>query len=624
MFTLYYRKRRLKKTMQAISDSGFFNADWYTKRYGDVIPQFMTPLQHYAERGAFEGKSPGPQFNSTWYLAQYPDVAAARIDPLLHYVRHGAAEGRTPMPFRSENDSEGVMQRIISSGFFDPNWYIDTYRDVPPSFMGPLEHWVKHGAFEVRSPGPKFNSVWYFHQNPDLPIGRMDPLLHFLEHGAAEGRRPAPPPGIVEAARLTINSILDLEPELYTADIFTQPERLPIVDGRASGKVYVAFRELFRSLTKPFKNIVFVPWLAYGGADRAAAHAIRALTEYYGPGSTLVVVADYDRVETKEWLPPDSELRVFSSFASDLSAKERADFVEILIRCLQPLNVLNINSGACWDAFVRRGRGLSTFTRLFAKCFCRDYSEDGRPVGYTDTHLRTALPALHRVYLDNKTFADELIAQYSLPRELADKLIVLKPPVRQAAMLGSRSEAGCSRHGLSVFWAGRFCRQKNVGLLLQIAELCRDDVLFEIWGLGGGAEEERLRRYADSHMKEFKLRGPYSSFDAIPHKNYDLFLYTSLWDGLPNVLVEAAAAGIPIVASDVGGVKELVNSETGWLVLDYENPLAYREAMYEAYNNPHERLKRCDNMLKVIAKTHSWGSYVRVLSHGSGLLEAAK
>ena len=57
------------------------------------------------------------------------------------------------------------------------------------------------------------------------------------------------------------------------------------------------------------------------------------------------------------------------------------------------------------------------------------------------------------------------------------------------------------------------------------------------------------------------------------------------------MLLEAAAAGIPIIASDVGGIKEVVNSETGWLVLDYKNPLAYRDAMYEAYSNPHERLE---------------------------------
>ena len=54
------------------------------------------------------------------------------------------------------------MQRIISSGFFDPNWYIETYRDVPPKFYGAFgtlrEAWCVRGAIS----GPRFNSLGIF------------------------------------------------------------------------------------------------------------------------------------------------------------------------------------------------------------------------------------------------------------------------------------------------------------------------------------------------------------------------------------------------------------------------------------------------------------------------------
>jgi glycosyltransferase involved in cell wall biosynthesis len=47
----------------------------------------------------------------------------------------------------------------------------------------------------------------------------------------------------------------------------------------------------------------------------------------------------------------------------------------------------------------------------------------------------------------------------------------------------------------------------------------------------------------------------------------DVFVLPSLWEGLPYVLVEAAALGKPIVASDIDGVREVVRSgETGVLV----------------------------------------------------------
>jgi glycosyltransferase involved in cell wall biosynthesis len=47
----------------------------------------------------------------------------------------------------------------------------------------------------------------------------------------------------------------------------------------------------------------------------------------------------------------------------------------------------------------------------------------------------------------------------------------------------------------------------------------------------------------------------------------DLFVSASLWEGFPTVILEAMAAGVPVVATDVSGSHELVrNGETGLLV----------------------------------------------------------
>ncbi len=47
----------------------------------------------------------------------------------------------------------------------------------------------------------------------------------------------------------------------------------------------------------------------------------------------------------------------------------------------------------------------------------------------------------------------------------------------------------------------------------------------------------------------------------------DLLLLPSLWDGLPNALLEAQAAGVPVLASDAGGIPEAItHGETGFLV----------------------------------------------------------
>jgi glycosyltransferase involved in cell wall biosynthesis len=48
---------------------------------------------------------------------------------------------------------------------------------------------------------------------------------------------------------------------------------------------------------------------------------------------------------------------------------------------------------------------------------------------------------------------------------------------------------------------------------------------------------------------------------------FDIFLLTSLWEGLPRVLVEAMVIGIPVIAMDIDGIAEVVkNGENGYLV----------------------------------------------------------
>lgn len=51
----------------------------------------------------------------------------------------------------------------------------------------------------------------------------------------------------------------------------------------------------------------------------------------------------------------------------------------------------------------------------------------------------------------------------------------------------------------------------------------------------------------------------------------DVFVLTSLWEGLPIVVLEAMASGVPLVATDTGGIREVVSNEkTGYLVIPHD------------------------------------------------------
>ncbi len=70
----------------------------------------------------------------------------------------------------------------------------------------------------------------------------------------------------------------------------------------------------------------------------------------------------------------------------------------------------------------------------------------------------------------------------------------------------------------------------------------------------------------------------------------DLFVLPSLWEGLPTVVLESIACGVPVVATDIPGTRELIqNGSTGWLVRP-KNSQELAEVIVKALQNPDLRL----------------------------------
>ena len=90
---------------------------------------------------------------------------------------------------------EKLMQEIgllLTSEYFDVDWYLRVYTDVADNQMNPAEHYLLHGAKEGRLPGPLFDGNWYLQHYPDVAESNMNPLLHFVMYGQQEGRTSSP------------------------------------------------------------------------------------------------------------------------------------------------------------------------------------------------------------------------------------------------------------------------------------------------------------------------------------------------------------------------------------------------------------------------------------------------
>ncbi len=119
-------------------------------------------------------------------------------------------------------------------------------------------------------------------------------------------------------------------------------------------------------------------------------------------------------------------------------------------------------------------------------------------------------------------------------------------------------EAGPSGH-VELLTVGRLEQEKNPLMLADLlAELCRDDAVhwtIAVCGEGplAGPLEQRLR---DLGLAERATLHGYVPFDDMDgrYRAADVLVSPSWTEGFPQVIVEAFAAGLPVVATDVGGV----------------------------------------------------------------------
>jgi glycosyltransferase involved in cell wall biosynthesis len=112
----------------------------------------------------------------------------------------------------------------------------------------------------------------------------------------------------------------------------------------------------------------------------------------------------------------------------------------------------------------------------------------------------------------------------------------------------------------------RFAPQKNYSLLLHSLAECR--TVFRLQCAGDGSDLDRMRLLARALHLEDRVQFLGMTVD-VPRllQQADGLVLASNWEGLPLCVIEAMRAGLPVIASDVGGVSEaVVDHDTGFLV----------------------------------------------------------
>jgi glycosyltransferase involved in cell wall biosynthesis len=173
-----------------------------------------------------------------------------------------------------------------------------------------------------------------------------------------------------------------------------------------------------------------------------------------------------------------------------------------------------------------------------------------------------------RIVAVSAAVRDVLVARDRVPVE---KVVVVPTGIDLDAIDGRpaydvRAELRLEPSVPVVCAVGRLSRVK--GHVFLVRALARVNERAHLLLVGGGPEEATIRAEAARCGIGARVHCVGVRADAIPiMKAADVFALPSLQEGLPVVLLEAMACARPIVASDVGGVRELIRAgETGLLV----------------------------------------------------------
>jgi len=334
-----------------------------------------------------------------------------------------------------------------------------------------------------------------------------------------------------------------------------------------------------------FTDVVLLPWLRPGGGEKYILQILDAIAERE-PGARFLVIAG-ESVPRHEWvarLPTGSVfIDIFNAFPSLSDAERDA----MLIRALLAVSSSDTRVHVKSSSFTHRmldsfGPVISTSFRIVYYRFCdATYSWEGQifrgPWGLRV--MRQHLPGFWKVVTDCQSVVTE------------DQRFFGPQPSYEVVY------AKCETHPVSVhqngpqmrlLWASRVDAQKRperlakIALALRVAGL---NVSIDAYGSANPGVDVGAIFKADGAKVHY--HGGFSAFSDLPLSKYDVFIYTSDFDGLPNILLEMLGAGLPAIAPDVGGIREVVvDGVTGKLVRATDEAgliAAYVRAVGELY-----------------------------------------
>ncbi len=305
---------------------------------------------------------------------------------------------------------------------------------------------------------------------------------------------------------------------------------------------------------------VFVPTLAFGGVERVMLNLAQGFCER---GFEVDIVTPRVEGEFQAYIPKRARLvdlragRVLTSLPK-LMRYLRRDRPVAVLTAMEHSSVI-----AIWARAIARVPTviIATVHTNLSEVVKHTHSRKVRLVPFA---CRCFLHRADAVVAVSQGVADDLVEHTPKCRT---RIHVIYNPIITSNILSQAKQTLDHRwfgpeHAPVILGAGRLAQQKDFATLIRAFALVRQQRPARLLILGEGAERQRLEALADDLgiRQDVSLPG----YEENPYRYMSraaLFVLSSAWEGFGNVLVEALAAGAPVLATDCkNGPREILEA----------------------------------------------------------------
>lgn len=358
-----------------------------------------------------------------------------------------------------------------------------------------------------------------------------------------------------------------IEPAISLAAYRPNQFDFPHSEAVATGLLYLDLCGRLRS--RSFTDIFLISNIKPGGSEQYIIQVMNAIADIQINSQILVICHDekiYSEWTTK--LPSEVTL-IYLDELTKIHNEER-NFL-ILHKILQSIGVdarVHIKTSSFIFNFFRRGLAAAlTDKYVIYYRFC-----DERII--VDDTIITCSNKFDFIS-DNIQYIDMVVCDHSLLITLDRQRIgtefekwVCLPAYCEVKRLPTDPVAIVGASTGRFLWASRLVVQKFPILLIIISEILareQPEIIIDIYGSAYGAADA-IDPEIFQNCQNLNYLGPYDHFGAIDTSGYDGFIYTTMYDGLPNVVLEAMANGLPVIAPACDGLPDIVlDGITGFL-----------------------------------------------------------